>query len=167
MPEDLPLAPPQNLDAERELLGSLLAYFTPDLLAATDTIVQAEDFYRPGHGIVYRAIRAVGLRGDHVDALTVGRFLQCQRDAAGGTYLERIGGQALVDFLVTHAVPHGVAERARMVREDGEWRRRLRRLYEAQAACHARDERAYRAALEGDVPRLRVIPGGQEAQDAV
>jgi replicative DNA helicase len=169
MSEDggLPLAPPQNLEAERELLGSLLAYYRPDLLAATDATVIAEDFYRQAHGIVYRAIRAVGRQGDHVDGLTVGRFLECQRDPAGATYLERVGGQALIEFLVAHAVPHGVAERARIVHEDGEWRRRLRRLYEAQAACHARDERAYQAALADESPRLRVIPGGQEARDAV
>lgn len=166
MPEDLPLAPPQNLDAELELLGSLLAYFTPGLLASVMPHVTSEDFYRPAHSIVYRAIIAVSNR-EHVDSLIVTRFLECQRDAAGVSYLERAGGAALIEFLVCHAVPHGVAERARIVHEDGEWRRRLRRLYEAQAACHARDEQAYRAALGEDAPRLRVIPGGQEASHAV
>lgn len=163
----LPLAPPQNLEAEQELLGSLLAYYTPGLLASTVAHVTFEDFYRPGHAIVYRAIIAVSNRGEHVDSLTVTRFLDCQRDAAGVSYLERAGGAALIEFLVCHAVPHGVAERARIVHEDGEWRRRLRRLYEAQAACHDRDEQAYQAALGGDAPRLRVIPGGQEASHAV
>jgi replicative DNA helicase len=154
---------PQNLEAERELLGSLLAYFTPELLATADKTVSADDFFWTSHGIIFRAIRAVAVVGDHVDALTVGRFLECQHDAAGESFLERAGGQAALHLLVTHAVPHGVGERARMVHEDGEWRRRLRRLYVAVEACHARDERAWLAALEGDAPRLRVIRGERAA----
>lgn len=147
--------PPHNLDAERELLGSLLAYFTPALLAsARSEIESSEDFYFKPHEITWRAICAVADAGDHVDALTVSRFLERQQGASG-SFLAMIGGEATLHVLVAHAVPHGVRERAVMVAEDAEWRRRLVEAQRKVEACYLRDTAAYEAA--GVTQRLRLV----------
>ena len=54
--------PPQNLDAERSLLGSLL--IDPSALAKVGGKVKPDDFYREQHRAIYGAI--VGLVAVHV-----------------------------------------------------------------------------------------------------
>jgi replicative DNA helicase len=148
--------PPHNEEAERELLGALLAYYTPDLLAKVEAeIRQDDDFYSRSHLIVWRAICAVS-RGGHVDATTVAYFLSGQRDAAGRSYLDSCGGGSRLALLVSHAVPYGIVDRARIVAKDGEWRRRLVRARRQEEACLARDDAAWQAAT-GDTPRLRAV----------
>lgn len=154
---DDPVAPPQSLEAERELLGSLLVFYTPDVLAAVKaTGLKREDFYRREHEVVYRAIVAVAEAGDHVDLRTVARFLQTH------SYLETIGGVVRLEFLASFSSTLGVRERAVMVAEDARWRERLDGAYRAIEACHDRDEAGYAAAF-GEEPRLRVIAGGRAA----
>lgn len=152
--------PPHNLDAERELLGSLLAYYTPEVLQGCRAAMDGEAFYwRPGgvkvHEIVWRAICAVADAGDHVDVLTVSRFLGRTR-AASGSFLDLVGGEGTLHVLASHAVVAGVVERAVMIHEDGEWRRRLVKAQREVEACYVRDPVAYEAA-GGDQPRLKLV----------
>lgn len=154
--------PPHNEDAERELLGALLAYFTPEVFAKADAVLRDDDFYSQQRRIVWRGICAVAGQGGHVDQVTTGYFLSGQRDAAGRSYLDLCGGGSMLATLVSYAVPHGVVDRARIVAKDGEWRRRLRSAREQAEACLARDETAWKAATGGE-RRLRVIEGGEAA----
>lgn len=154
--------PPSNVEAERELLGALLAYFTPELWRSCYEILgDGDDFYGAEgvpcpNRIVWRGICAVGGQGGHVDRLTVGYFLAGRTDAATRSYLDLAGGGAALDMLVCFAVPHGVVDRAAIIAKDGEWRRRLRKAREQVEACLLRDEAAWSAAGE-DAPRLRVV----------
>lgn len=150
----------ENQDAERELLGSLLAFFNPGLFAQVRAVLRDDDFTVPSHKIVWRAILAVSGHGMHVDTLTVGSFLQEHRDAEKRSYLELAGGRGALEVLALHAVPAGVAERAAIVARDGEWRRRLRSCLAGAEACRARDEVAWREAM-GEGPRLRLVEGGE------
>lgn len=141
-----PFAPPQNLEAERELLGAVLAYYTPRIVAEVKaTGLQPEDFYRAQHAMVWQAILTVDAAGDHADTLTVSRAL--------GPALEPAGGLARLEYLVAFAVPHGVCERARIIVEDSRWRARLCAAYEIIEACHLRDGEAFKSAayLFGEV----------------
>ena len=54
--------PPQDLDAERSVLGSML--LSTEAMADVVEILEADDFYRPAHGKIYQALR---------DALRPGR----------------------------------------------------------------------------------------------
>lgn len=164
-----PFAPPQNLDAEQEILGTILVFYRPELVHIAQAAgLLREDFYRRDHQIVYRAILALHRDGSHVDILTVGRFLLTQRDAEGVTFLEHIGGVARLEFLSAFGVGHGFKERAAIVHEDGRWRRWLYALYDAQEHAHDRDSAAFWAAIESiradAMPEpLRVIEGGKAA----
>lgn len=152
---------PHNEEAERELLGSLIAYFTPEIFEqVVAEIPNDRDFYIERHRIIWRGICAVGGQGGHVDHTTLAYFLAGRSNAAKESYLDLCGGSSTLAILVSYAVPHGIVDRARIVAKDGEWRRRLVKAREQVEACLSRDEVAW-AALEGEAPRLRVIEGGE------
>lgn len=137
---DSPVAPPQSVEAEMELLGAILAYYSPRIVDEINgTGLAPSDFYRMSHAAVFGAIQQLHGDGEHVDAQTVARRL--------GPGLDGVGGQAGLGLLVAYSVPHGVRERAVMIREDAQWRRRLHGLYVAIEACHDRDAEKYATAL--------------------
>lgn len=90
--------PPQNLDAERGLLGSLL--LENHAIDEVADVVLADQFYLDAHQKIYRAIHSMyeaGIRG--IDAVTLAEALDKRGE------LEEIGG---VPYLleVLHGVPH-------------------------------------------------------------
>lgn len=147
------------------VLGVLLAYYTPELLTRVQsTGIERGDFPREQQEAVYRAILNLHGRGDHVDALTVEAFL------FEHGWLERVGGVAFLD-LCTHAMsPSAVVDHARLVAKKGNQRRLIAAsehlnvkarewddqegLIEAAAAV-AREVRTYIAARSET--RLRVV----------
>jgi replicative DNA helicase len=46
--------PPQNIEAEQSVLGSLL--IDPDAIIKVGSFLRPEDFYRETHQIIYRSI---------------------------------------------------------------------------------------------------------------
>ncbi|WP_442311196.1 DnaB-like helicase N-terminal domain-containing protein, partial [Yaniella sp.] len=46
-----PRTPPQDLDAERSVLGAMM--LSTDAIAEVSEIIRPEDFYSPGHELVY------------------------------------------------------------------------------------------------------------------
>jgi replicative DNA helicase len=91
--------PPQNLDAERGTLGSVL--LDGSVLPEVEAILQVEDFYRDKHRELYQAIREVVEDGQPVDVLTVADHLGRQR-------LKALGGDEFLAELV-NAVPHSAS----------------------------------------------------------
>jgi replicative DNA helicase len=76
--------PPQHLDAERAVLGSLM--LDPLLCDEVALVVRAEDFYAQPHETLYRHVLAMHNDGQRIDAmLLVERLNQAQQ-------LESIGG---------------------------------------------------------------------------
>jgi len=102
--------PPQDLEAERSVLGAMLL----SDVAATECaeVLRPEDFYRTGHAEIFRAIVGLSRRAEPIDHVTVGNAL-----AERGT-LEEVGGRvelaALADAVpvVANAVHY-----ARIVRD--------------------------------------------------
>jgi replicative DNA helicase len=76
--------PPQNLEAERSTLGSILLNNEP--LHDIVMFLRAEDFYRDAHQVIYASIRDLYERGKAVDAVTLAEELKRrgQFDAVGG-----------------------------------------------------------------------------------
>jgi replicative DNA helicase len=89
--------PPQNLEAEQGVLGSIL--LDNDVLHDVVGQLIVEDFYRDAHQVLYRAIRDLYDLGKAIDAITLADELT-RRDQ-----LESIGGE---DYLaeVINSVPH-------------------------------------------------------------
>lgn len=84
MSPNSPKLPPQNVDAEASLLGSLL--IDSDAIVKVADAVTPKDFYDDRHGIIYAAIRSLYEKHSPIDVLTVTEQLQntSQIDIVGG-----------------------------------------------------------------------------------
>jgi replicative DNA helicase len=88
--------PPQNTDAERSLLGSLL--IDAEAITKIAGTIGPEDFYRQAHRSIYDAIATISTRNEKADYVTL-----CDQLVREGT-LEDVGGEGYVAEL-TSAVP--------------------------------------------------------------
>ena len=84
--------PPNNLDAERAVLGASL--LDKEALLYVVESLQPDDFYEPRHGIAFEVMRDMASRDRAVDSLTFTDEL-ARRGAA-----ERLGGHSFVAMLV-------------------------------------------------------------------
>ncbi|MGH2694122.1 MAG: DnaB-like helicase N-terminal domain-containing protein, partial [Actinomycetota bacterium] len=84
--------PPHNLDAEQSVLGAMLE--SKEAIANVLEIVNADDFYRPSHQVIYDTILSLYGRGEAPDAITVAEEL-ARRGA-----LEQIGGKPYIHGLL-------------------------------------------------------------------
>lgn len=89
---DYARTPPQDIDAERSILGAML--LSRDAVEVCLETLTPEDFYRPQHGLVFDVVRAVHHDGEPVDAISVGDRLDRQGD------IVRVGGQAYLHELI-------------------------------------------------------------------
>lgn len=91
--------PPQNLDAEMALLGSILV--DREIMAVVSEIVKPHDFYAHVHESIYQAIVQLYDRGEPLDKITVSEELQRRG------ILEKVGGlpylTSLMDTVQTAA----------------------------------------------------------------
>src|SRR2546427_1568135 len=88
--------PPQNLEAEQGVLGSML--LDRDAIARVVELVRPEDFYRDAHRRIYETVVELFERGEPVDLITATDRL---RDKG---QLDDVGGAAYVTGLL-NAVP--------------------------------------------------------------
>ena len=125
---------PQNLDAEESVLGALMvsqAAFNPVMV---DVKLDAEDFYRERHRVIFRAIRTLDERHEPIDALTVSELLRQTGE------LEEAGGEDAVSHLAsTVPAPGNAGHYARIVQQNALLRRLLRASQEIQQSVHGRE----------------------------
>lgn len=102
--------PPQNLEAEKGVLGSVL--LDNDVLHEVVAMLSVDDFYRDTHQTIYQAIRDLYDQGKGIDAVTLADELT-RRDQ-----FEKIGGDEALREIV-NSVPHAANARyyAAIVRE--------------------------------------------------
>lgn len=110
------LVPPQALDAEESVLGSML--LSKDAIGEIAEILKGMDFYRPQHETIFDVVMDLYARGEPADPITVTAELGRKGD------LKRVGGAAYVHSL-TGAVPTtaNATHYARIVREKAQLRR--------------------------------------------
>ncbi len=90
--------PPQNLDAERSVLGSML--FSNDAIDEVASFLKAPHFYHDAHQQIYAAICRMRERGrGAIDAVTLAEEL------AGLKLLEEVGGPSYLHQIL-ETVPH-------------------------------------------------------------
>ena len=108
--------PPNNIDAEQSVLGSLL--IDRDAIIRVDSFLRPEDFYLPSNVLIFRAIKELYQDRQPSDLVTLSDRL----DHAG--QLEQAGGTAYLASLLT-AVPTSVHVEyyARIVERDAALRR--------------------------------------------
>ena len=100
--------PPQNLEAERALLGSLL--LKPDTLHDVADIVRGDSFYAEKHKLIFEAMEELAARGEPIDLLTLTGRLGDQG------LLERTGGKSYVaELAAVTPSPGNIAHYADLV----------------------------------------------------
>jgi replicative DNA helicase len=108
--------PPQSLEAEQSVLGSLI--LDRDAIIKIADILSTEDFYEEKHRIIYSAIIRLYDERASIDILTVSNKLE------EGASLEKIGGASYLSTLV-NVVPSSahIVHYANIVRRKGTLRR--------------------------------------------
>jgi replicative DNA helicase len=96
MPDILEKLPPQNLEAEQSLLGSLL--IDKDAIIKISDIVWPEDFYKEAHRIIFEAMQYLYEKREPIDLLSLGNRLEEKKE------LEKVGGRTYLASLA-NAVP--------------------------------------------------------------
>lgn len=89
-------APPQDIDAERAVLGSML--LDKDAIEECSGLMDGSDFYRPAHEMIHDAIVSLDQRDEPADSLTVADELH----KAGN--LDRVGGTAYLHELMSGVI---------------------------------------------------------------
>jgi replicative DNA helicase len=102
--------PPQNLEAEESVLGAMM--LSPGAIGAVSEVLDASDFYRESHAVIYRAALALYAKGEPVDAITLVDELEERGE------LEGTGGRVRIHELAA-LVPASAnaGHYARIVRE--------------------------------------------------
>ncbi len=109
--------PPQNIEAEEEILGSIL--LDPDALPRVAEFLRPEMFYISAHQEIYRAALHLHSQGQPTDLMTVSAWL------ADHHLLDRVGGTGAIRRLVEQTVSSvNIDQYARLVL-DKYMRRRL------------------------------------------
>lgn len=121
--------PPQNIEAEESVLGSMLIEGEAVLTAVE--ILTVEDFYKENHRIIFRRMREMSEAQDAIDMVTLSDRLKATGE------LERIGGLAelarLANFVPTAA---NIEYYARIVAEKAVIRRLIGAATEIAAAAY-------------------------------
>lgn len=108
--------PPQNIEAEQAVLGAIFRH-APALIEASE-ILQAHDFYRRSHRLIFQSMLDLNDRGENIDPLTVASLLEKQDQ------LEDIGGRSyLSDLLMNVPSAANIVFYAKIVEEKAILRR--------------------------------------------
>lgn len=91
MPANEPKIPPQNVDAEASLLGSVL--IDSDAIVKVADIIREDDFYDGRHREIYTALKSLYSKHSPIDVLTLSNELKNNgklKDAGGAEYLTEL-----------------------------------------------------------------------------
>ena len=84
--------PPQDIEAEKSLLGSLM--LDKEAITKVADILHSEDFYKKNHQYIYQVVEDLFARGEPVDLISVSSKLKERNQ------LENVGGTAYLTELI-------------------------------------------------------------------
>jgi replicative DNA helicase len=93
---------PQNIEAERGLLGSII--IDPEAVDRVIGFVQADDFYRDAHRTIYESVLTLTSQGQSADFLTICDELERRNK------LEDVGGASYITSLINQVPTSGNVE---------------------------------------------------------
>ena len=141
--------PPQNIEAEQSVLGSIL--IEQSAIAKISDILQPEDFYREAHRMVYRAAMTLFERGEAIDFITVIDTLRREES------LERAGGISYITSLA-NGVPTAanIVFHAKIVQEKSLLRRLIHAATDIATLGYAETEEVERVLDQAEQKILEV-----------
>lgn len=83
--------PPHNTEAEQSVLGSIL--LQPSALISAMEFLQAHDFYRRAHQLIFQTMIDLNEKNEEIDVVTVSNLLETNKqieDVGGSAYLAEI-----------------------------------------------------------------------------
>ena len=95
--------PPQNLEAEQTVLGSIL--IDKNAIYRVADLLSPQDFYSSAHERIYDAILTLNGKGQPVDVMTITNFLkekEALKDVGGSSYLAELTNMVTTASHVTH-----------------------------------------------------------------
>ncbi|MGT2833008.1 replicative DNA helicase [Streptococcus halotolerans] len=136
---------PQDLVAEQSVLGSI--FISPDKLITVREFIEADDFYKYAHKVIFRAMVTLSDRHDAIDATTVRNILDSQGD------LQNIGGLSYIVELVNSVPTSANADYyAKIVAEKAMLRNIIKHLTDT-----------INEAYEGSLESEEIIAGAEKA----
>lgn len=114
--------PPQNVDAEQSVIGSML--LDKEAIPTITEILKSEDFYREDHKEIFEAIMDLFEQAEPIDLITVSEQLKIRGS------LENIGG---LEYLTTVANAVPTTANARHYAKIVEEKSLLRKLIKASS----------------------------------
>lgn len=119
--------PPQNLEAERAVLGACIIDNT--VIPEVEAVLDPADFYFPSHHKIFDAILILSQQGQPVDLITVSDFLKGTISAAD------------IAAMVENALPSHVEAHARAVKETAHKRKLTEAMRQAdEDLCFSADD---------------------------
>ena len=103
MPENSPRIPPQNLDAEKALLGSIM--LRPDGLSEVLDTIAESTFYGGRHRLIWRTMLELGSKNIPIDLLSLSSRLTEKNEletAGGASYLAELTASVPSSTNLTH-----------------------------------------------------------------
>ena len=135
--------PPQNLEAERACLGSML--LDKEAIEVAIDILTEEDFYSEQHRIIYKTLLELYGRSTPVDIVTLTDFLR------GSGELDSAGGVVYVSSLLDETPTSANAEYyAKIVEQKSLLRKLIRASSNAISLCYNADKDAYEVVDEAE-----------------
>ncbi len=121
--------PPQNIEAEQCVLGSIL--LSQGAIEKTADLLSAEDFYKPAHQTIFAAMLDLFQRSEPLDIITITNSLQNRNK------LNEIGGPAyLANLSDMVPVASNITYYARIVRDKSILRQLIRTSTEIAGRCY-------------------------------
>ncbi|MBU1167055.1 replicative DNA helicase [Patescibacteria group bacterium] len=121
--------PPQNIEAEESVLGSLM--IDKEAIIKIADIVKAEDFYKESHGAVFEAMIDLYEKREPIDVVSLSNVLQKKNK------LEEIGGRSKLVTLANVVPTAGnVIHYAKIVQQKSTLRRLQRTAGEISELAH-------------------------------
>ncbi len=152
-----PTLPPHSMEAERAVLGAMLADATllGDLLAT----VRPEHLYHPPHQDIYDTIAGLAAAGEPVE---LGSLTVALRRAG---LLDRCGGPGYLALLLEHAAPANALYYAEILHEQAVRRRLL--AFHTRGAQQVQDGTGLTLTeiLDGALAELDAVAGGSTGGD--
>ncbi|HRH23311.1 MAG TPA: replicative DNA helicase [Candidatus Magasanikbacteria bacterium] len=124
--------PPQNLEAEKSLLGSIL--IDKEAIIKIADLIDVDDFYKTGHSMIFEAIQELYSKSEPIDVLTLSNRLHEKGQ------LEQIGGRSyLVELSNSVPTASHIAEYANIIRRKSTLRKLLHSAHEISKLGYKED----------------------------
>jgi replicative DNA helicase len=108
--------PPQNLEAEQTVLGSVL--IDKNAIFRVADLITPDDFYSPAHGRIYDAILTLYEKRQPIDVLSLTTYLKEQdqlKEVGGSSYLAELTNQVTTASHVQHYA--GIVKKNKILRD--------------------------------------------------